>query len=176
MGLELYHHGTLGMHWGIKLGPPYPLSKEAAGVNDLLKDLSSIQYKEFTTLMSPESVAKKKAGSCHDQTYFEATRLREIGVEPTIHFYIEANKNGQGGATHSLVSFNLSGKTYWMENAWESNKGLRSYQNKEQLKKDIKKLWEKNKKFPFLYSGTLDYSKLKPGMSLEDIINAVEFD
>ena len=60
MGLELYHHGTLGMHWGIKLGPPYPLSKEAAGVNDLLKDLSSIQYKEFTTLMSPESVAKKK--------------------------------------------------------------------------------------------------------------------
>lgn len=176
MGLELYHHGTLGMHWGIKLGPPYPLSKKAAGVNKLLKDLSRISYKEFTTLMSPESVANSKEGSCHDQTYFEATRLRELGIDPTIHFYIEANENGQGGTTHSFVSFNLAEKTYWMENAWEGNKGLHSYSDENQLKKDIAKHWEKNKKFPLLYSGVLNYSKLKPGMSLQDIIEAVEFD
>ena len=24
---ELYHHGTKGMHWGVKNGPPYPIDK-----------------------------------------------------------------------------------------------------------------------------------------------------
>lgn len=26
---ELYHHGVAGQHWGVKNGPPYPLTKEA---------------------------------------------------------------------------------------------------------------------------------------------------
>ena len=28
---ELYHHGIIGMHWGVKNGPPYPLSKTTKG-------------------------------------------------------------------------------------------------------------------------------------------------
>ena len=22
---DIYHHGTKGMHWGVKNGPPYPI-------------------------------------------------------------------------------------------------------------------------------------------------------
>lgn len=35
---ELYHHGILGMHWGEKNGPPYPLSAE---VNKAVKKTTS---------------------------------------------------------------------------------------------------------------------------------------
>ena len=30
IGGELYHHGVLGMHWGVENGPPYPLSGDVS--------------------------------------------------------------------------------------------------------------------------------------------------
>ena len=169
------HHGIEGMHWGVRLGPPYPLSKEAAAVKSLLKKLNNISYKEFDTLMSPEQVLKTGSGSCHDQVMYEYDELKKAGIDPNIIFFIEADKNGQGGETHSLVSFELNGKVFWLENAWEDNKGLHSYKTEKELVKDVVRKWNKKKQFPFVYDGVLNYNDLKPGMDLQDIINKVKF-
>lgn len=93
--------------------------------------------------MSPEMAQKQKRGSCHDQTYYEAAKLREIGVDPKINFFIESDKQNRGGITHTCVSFELNGKVYWMENAWGGMEGLRGYSSQKQFKKDAANRWEK---------------------------------
>ena len=171
----LMHHGVKGMHWGIQLGPPYPLSEQAQGVQRFLKDLSRIQYKNFDKLMSPEQVAKKRKGSCHDQTYYEYTELKKLGLNPKGKFLIEYNRNNAGGTTHSLVYFSLNGKTYWIENAWEDHKGVRKYTDERKMMSDVISKWEKDPDYPKLAIGNLDYDKLKPGMDLQDILDVVDF-
>ena len=74
-----------------------------------------------------------------------------------------------------MVSFELNGKVFWLENAWEDNKGLHSYKTEKELVKDVVRKWNKKKQFPFVYDGALNYNDLKPGMDLQDIINKVKF-
>lgn len=142
----------------------------------MLNDLSKIKYKEFSTLMSPEQVQKEKAGSCHDMVMYEYAKLKKKGIQPKVKFLIEVNDQGQGGATHSFVSYKSNNQTIWLENAWGSNKGIHRYSSESAMMQDVKKRWEKNPEYPILYDGTLNMNKVKPGMNLNDLINCTEFD
>ena len=51
---ELYHYGRLGMHWGARNGPPYPLTKSAMSSEMIKKDPTS--YAE------PKSETSQKQG------------------------------------------------------------------------------------------------------------------
>lgn len=170
----LCHHGVIGMHWGVRLGPPYPLSREAEGVSQLTRSLSKIGYKEFDRLMSPKELELRKKGSCHDQVLYECSRLEKCGITPKVKFFIEADKNGQGGTTHSCVTFKLNNRFYWLENAWQDQKGLRAYTSEKKLVDDILRKWDKKREFPYVYDGNLDYKKMKPGMNLQQLIDVVE--
>ncbi len=163
------------MKWGVKLGPPYPLSKQAQGINFLIKDLNKFSYKEFEKLMSPNEVRETKSGSCHDQVLYEYTELKKLGLNPKCKFFIESDNQGQGGTTHSLVFFNLNNKTFWLENAWDDEKGLRSYKNEQAMVKDVVRRWNKKPQFPILYEGDLNLAKMRKGMTLQDIVNIVDF-
>lgn len=173
---ELYHHGVKGMHWGVRLGPPYPLNKQGQAVADLYKKMGSIGYKEFDGLMTPEQVAREKRGSCHDQVVYEYSELKKAGLNPKTKFFIEADDNGNGGTTHSLVYFEFGKKIWWLENAWEDQKGLRSYASEAALVKDVFRRWDKNNTYTNLYSGNLPMNKLTAGMDLGELLDVVEFD
>lgn len=172
---ELYHHGIQGMRWGIRLGPPYPLSQQAKAVKKLAGDLDKIGYKEFTRLMSPQEVVRMKAGSCHDQVLYEYNFLKKNGLAPKAHFFIETDDRGQGGQTHSMVYFQLNKKFIWIENAWEDQKGLHSYSSEESLLTDVRKRWGTSSEFPNIYDGDLDCEKLRPGMDLQEIVDVADF-
>lgn len=172
----LAHHGIKGQKWGVKLGPPYPLTEQANSVNQLVKQLKGFSYKEFSTLMNPSKVKSSKTGSCHDQVYFEATELRKAGLKPQIKFLIEVDDKGQGGATHSFVHFKLGKSVFWLENAWGGMEGLHRYSSESSMMKDVKTRWEKNPSYPNLYSGSIKYDSLKPGMTLSQILDAVDLD
>jgi hypothetical protein len=156
---ELMHHGIQGMHWGERNGPPYPLdakvSKKIQGtpktqltrakiaMKRLSKHMSQeIKYKDFTKLKDHSQVLKTKYGDCHSQVMYEFEELRKYGIRPKAKFFIEYDpKTNQGGQTHSFVYFNdrATGKTIWLENAWETQKGIHEYPNEHAMIKDVEK-------------------------------------
>lgn len=132
--------GVKGMKWGVRNGPPYPLESKFKNPNELLSHMSSFKYSEFTRLKSPDEVEKSKSGSCHDQVMYELRELRKMSLDPKAMFIMEVNKNtGQGGMTHSLVYFNDNNRTYYLENAWEGNRGLHVMKTDLDIKNRIKK-------------------------------------
>ena len=44
--MELYHHGIQGQKWGVRNGPPYPLSRSSLGRRRWLKNASELQRSE----------------------------------------------------------------------------------------------------------------------------------
>lgn len=102
--------------------------------------MSSFKYSEFTRLKSPDEVEKSKSGSCHDQVMYELRELRKMGLDPKAMFIMEVDeKTGQGGMTHSLVYFKDNNHTYYLENAWEGNRGLHVMKTDLDIKKRIKR-------------------------------------
>ena len=71
-----------------------------------------------STVSSPvEGPVSSKEGSCHDQVMFELIMLKMI---PSCNncrawFVFEHDSNGQGGETHSYVTYKQNGKLYWFE-------------------------------------------------------------
>ena len=99
----------------------------------LLDFMQSIQYSEFIALMSPIEVVIHKFGSCHDQAMLEMQELQEEGLNPIAKFIMSVDEDMQGQETHSFVYYPLDGKWYWFENAWEDVRGIREYENEQEL-------------------------------------------
>lgn len=168
--MYLYHSGVKGMRWGIRNGPPYPLNGPSA--NSLNNSMKSFRYKEFTKLMSPEQVRRTKSGSCHDQVMYELEELRKMGYNPKAKFFMDVDpKTGQGYQTHSFVYYKDHDKTIWFENAWEDQRGLHVYNNYREMIADISKKHRTPASIK-TYWGNFDDSKMRPGMDLQQIVDA----
>lgn len=185
MTYEMYlmHHGIKGQKWGIKHGPPYPLEQHSAGKFSGAKDpkeLSSwmkknISYTGYTTLKSPEQTVKRGKGSCHDQVLLELEELQSMGYNPKATFFLEYTpESSQSGTTHSFVTYEQNGKTYWFENSWGGQEGLHEFNNFDEVKKQIAKLHKEGKtgdssRFPNLEFS--DFGDHKPGESLQELVD-----
>lgn len=185
MTYEMYlsHHGIKGQKWGVKNGPPYPLEQHSAGKFSGAKDpkeLSSwmkknISYTGYTTLKSPEQTVKRGKGSCHDQVLLELEELQSMGYNPKATFFLEYTpESSQSGTTHSFVTYEQNGKTYWFENSWGGQEGLHEFNNFDEVKKQITKLHKEGKtgdssRFPNLEFS--DFGEHKPGESLQELVD-----
>lgn len=185
-GNELYHHGILGMHWGVKNGPPYPLSAEVnkavkkhneqvRSVRDLQRTMQSIRYDDYKGLKSPSQLIRDKAGECHSQTLYEIQQLRKLGKNANGMFFIEYNPDtNKGGTTHSFAWFKENGKVVWFENAWDTQKGLHYYNNKSEMIADVKRKHfaeQKDKQYSQIEFGVFRPEDHKIGESLQDLVD-----
>ena len=131
----------------------------------------NIRYADFKLLMSGEEVYRTKRGSCHDQVMLEIEQLRLMGIEPTVWFAMEYNDNRQGGKTHTFVTYPGPNKTIvWLENAWESCRGIHKFSSKILLREMVRKNWEKDKKYPHIYLCEAE-GEMKPGMTLQQVVD-----
>lgn len=181
--IVLQHHGIKGQKWGVKKGPPYPLSEHPAGKFTGSKDPKSlaswmknnISYVDYTTLKSPSETIKRGKGSCHDQVLLELEELRSMGYSPKATFLIEYSpKSSQGGTTHSFVTYEQNGKTYWLENAWGGQEGLHEFNTLSEIEKHITKLHKEGKTGDYNQFPNLEFSDFgdhKPGESLQELID-----
>lgn len=96
-------------------------------LDDYLSFLSTVNYVEFTKLMSPEEVIMSKQGSCHDQAMLSLDVLQGLGYFPYAKFIIAVDEEDQGQETHSFVYFRNNRSWYWIENAWSEFQGVHQY-------------------------------------------------
>lgn len=134
---------------------------------------NNFSYTNFTTLLSPDEMAEKKSGSCHDQALFAYTQLKKMGLKPKLLFFI-AYKEGEvvGGMTHTLCYYWKDNKVWWFETAWNGAIGLRSYPTENAMRVDIFRRYMNlpdAKKFPELEFKEI--SPEKPGVNLSQYVD-----
>lgn len=184
---DIMHHGRKGQKWGVRNGPPYPLdqiSQKSYKSAPLTKTSSpeelnqwfqkNMKYSEFTKLKSPEEVARTKSGSCHDQVMLELSELKSMGYNPKATFLIEYNDSGQGGTTHSFVTYQKDSKTIWFENAWGGQEGLHEFGSLDDIKKRITNLHKSGKMGDYKQFDKLefaDFGNHVPGEDLQELVD-----
>ena len=129
---SLIHHGIVGQHWGVRNGPPYPLtpSETKKAVNDIFQKMTNVEYSDFVRLKTPQETFASGKGSCHDQVMAELDELRKLGIKASARFLIEYNpENDAGGTTHSYVYIRDGKNVLWLENAWAGKKGVHPFRS-----------------------------------------------
>lgn len=152
-GLYLQHHGVKGQKWGIRNGPPYPLSpKKQAG--RLYKEMSEFDYggivngkkvlepeyydinfgRDYRTI-PVETMEKEKIGNCWDMVNYQHAFFKKLGIKDRSFMVVMDladdgyNKNV---LTHTFSLFEAEDGIYWFEQAWWPKRGIRkvnSYQD-----------------------------------------------
>lgn len=146
--------------------------------NNYPKDLynwmkANITYKSTGILLSPKEVEEYGYGDCHDQANYIHSKLSTKDISNGRLFVIEYNYlNSPGGKTHTAAYYKQNGKYYWIENAWYGQTGIHGpYNSIFDLKIAIANIWVWGN-YKNLYVGSVNSSKIKNGMNLNDYVNA----
>lgn len=134
---------------------------------------TNIRYKSTGILLSPEEVEEYGYGDCHDQANYIHSKLSTKDISNGRLFVIEYNNlNSPGGKTHTAAYYKQNGKYYWIENAWYGQTGIHGpYNSIFDLKIAIANVWVWGN-YKNLYVGSVNSSKIKNGMNLNDYVNA----
>lgn len=134
---------------------------------------TNIRYKSTGILLSPEEVEEYGYGDCHDQANYIHNKLSSKDISNGRLFIIEYNDlNSPGGKTHTAAYYKQNGKYYWIENAWYGQTGIHGpYNSIFDLKIAIANVWIWGN-YKNLYVGSVNSSKIKNGMNLNDYVNA----
>ena len=134
---------------------------------------TSIRYKSTGILLSPKEVEEYGYGDCHDQANYIHSKLSTKDISNGRLFVIEYNDlNSPGGKTHTAAYYKQNGKYYWIENAWYGQTGIHGpYNSIFDLKIAIANVWVWGN-YKNLYVGSVNSSKIKNGMNLNDYVNA----
>lgn len=134
---------------------------------------TNIRYKSTGILLSPEEVEEYGYGDCHDQANYIHSKLSTKDISNGRLFVIEYNNlNSPGGKTHTAAYYKQNGKYYWIENAWYGQTGIHGpYNSIFDLKIAIANVWIWGN-YKNLYMGSVNSSKIKSGMNLNDYVNA----
>lgn len=133
----------------------------------------NIKYKSTGILLSPKEVEEYGYGDCHDQANYIHSKLSTKDISNGRLFVIEYNDlNSPGGKTHTAAYYKQDGKYYWIENAWYGQTGIHGpYNSIFDLKIAIANVWVWGN-YKNLYVGSINSSKIKNGMNLNDYVNA----
>ena len=133
--------------------------------------MNDFKYKEFSTLTPPFVTQFTKQGSCHDQVFYEFDELYKQGLKPKATFIMAVDKNGNGGETHSFVSYNKNNKSYWFENAWSDKNGIHEFSNEKSMTYNIVNDFARRNKGYNIYIADMDVTKHNYGEDLTTFVD-----
>ena len=132
-------------------------------------------FKKKYVLSKPEEVMENKVGKCYDQVELERSVFTNLGLKFDTYFmvYYESKKL----YTHTFLAYEEHEKFYWLEHAWEQNKGIHEYLSLYDLLKDVKNKFEKYNKLKNMdvdYLCIYKYKKPKAHIGLKDFYKHCE--
>ena len=132
-------------------------------------------FKKKYVLQKPEEVIENKVGVCYDQVELERLICKNLGLKFNTYFmiYYDAKKL----YTHTFLVYEEKEKFYWLEHAWELNKGIHEYLSLYDLLKDVKEKFQKFNKLKFMdldYLCIYKYKKPKAHIGLKDFYKHCE--
>jgi hypothetical protein len=93
------------------------------------------EFYKFYYLLSPEELLEKKCGVCWDQVELERKLFEDYKIDYKTYFiYIDDKKNLP---SHTFLTFNYNNKIYWLEHSWYDYRGIREYNNLNDLLDDL---------------------------------------
>lgn len=143
-GQTLKHHGTQGMHWGERNGPPYPLNskgklkKAKQLVNELntkwsygvmvdgkkKEDISDMDWSKYRT-QPVQELAKTKTGLCWDFVNYQHAVLDSAGIPNKNYMAVyRRSNNPEDIITHTFTIAQIGDKNYWIESAKWNDRGM----------------------------------------------------
>ena len=132
-------------------------------------------FKKKFVLQKPEDMLISKVGTCYDQVELERAVFKDLGLKFNTYFmvYYDAKKL----FTHTFAVYEENEKIYWFEHAWIEHKGIHEYLSLYDLLKDVKIIFEKNKKLKNIdldYLCIYKYNKPKFHIGLKDLYKHCE--
>lgn len=94
------------------------------------------------TLQSPTELQESKLGVCWDQVELERQILTESSQTPHVFNIIHYGNNiNPKMRTHTFLTFDYNGHTYWYEHAWEKRAGLHEFANQNEALAKIREIF-----------------------------------
>lgn len=130
----LYHHGTKGMNWGVRHGPPYPLKRGVGG-----RILSKRKKKQA----KPVEDASKKTDSNNEETSEQTAK--NTPQKATSTKITNANQNARNMSDDELAkeTLRIRNEINYIKNVNEYNQLVHVPTNKEKIAKYILKYADK---------------------------------
>jgi hypothetical protein len=156
---ELFHHGVLGMHWGDRNGPPYPLNAKGQlkKVNQLINELNStwdygaiidgkrmtdtskVDWSKYRTT-PVDQLSKNKIGTCWDFVNYQHAVCKKNGYPDDNYMIVcRRSNNPDDILTHTFTIVTIGGKQYWMESARWKDRGVHPIESYKDVVSKLKK-------------------------------------
>ncbi|MBR1718275.1 MAG: hypothetical protein IJ715_03285 [Bacilli bacterium] len=100
-------------------------------------------FSKLYHLLSPDELIKSKYGVCWDQVELERYYLDKQNIKSNTYFIVEYDDKIY--PTHTFLTVEDNNKFYWFEHSWYPYRGIHEYDSINELLKDVKLKFSKNK-------------------------------
>ncbi|MBP3765599.1 MAG: hypothetical protein J6G98_00265 [Bacilli bacterium] len=121
-------------------------------------------------LLSPDELIKNKHGVCWDQVELERYYLSLDNIVCSSYFIVEYDDKFY--PTHTFVVVSCNNKFYWFEHSWYPYRGIHEYDSLNELLKDVKLKFSKDKNIDDIV--IYNYEKPKYGISSNEFFKHCE--
>lgn len=114
-------------------------------------DIDNFNWEKNYRTIPLETLEKEKIGNCWDFVNYQHDKLNKAGIKNDSYLLmmkLPTKENPDRVVTHTFTTFDLDGKTYWLESAMWPKRGVHEIKNYESAAKEIHSVYS-DKPTPF---------------------------
>ncbi len=93
------------------------------------------EFNDFYYLQTPAELQKSQCGVCWDQVELERQLFQENNLACQTYFIFMQEQDML--PSHTFLTFQADGQSYWFEHSWQKYAGIWAYPNEDALLRDV---------------------------------------